>query len=130
MSKSSKKTKVEEKEEEEVLPVQEQVSSDIQIEELPEEVNLRNLVGKVFILTHAEIDQGTSFNVIRLTLKDEKGNEIYARTTSKAIELSVKRLINKGLNSGKAFRVCIQEQKSKYNTPMLVFVPASMCEKK
>nr|MCL7344717.1 hypothetical protein [Candidatus Aramenus sulfurataquae] len=138
MSKSTKKAKVEEKvkeqEEEEVLPVQEQEqeqpSDELQVEELPEEVNLKNLVGKVFVLTHAEIDQGTSFNIIHLTLKDENGNEIYARTTSKAIELNVRRLMDKGLNNGKAFRVCIQEQKSKYNTPMLVFMPASMCEKK
>ncbi len=134
MSKSSKKPKPEEKaeqkKEEEVLPVQEQPSDELQVEELPEEVNLRNLVGKVFVLTHAEIDQGTSFNVIHLTLKDDNGNEIYARTTSKAIELNVRRLMDKGLNNGKAFRVCIQEQKSKYNTPMLVFMPASMCEKK
>ncbi len=134
MSKSSKKAKVEEEkeeeQEEEILPVEEQENSDIQIEELPEEVNLRNLVGKVFVLTHAEIDQGTNFNVIHITLKDEKGNEIYARTTSKAIEINVKRLMSKGLNNGKAFRVCVQEQKSKYNTPMLVFMPANLCEKK
>ncbi len=126
MSKSNKKTK----QEEEDIPVEEETQEELEVEELQEEVNLRNLVGKVYVLTHADIDEGENFNVIHLVMKDEKGEEVYARTTSKGIEMSVRRLLNKGLNEGKAFRVCVQEQKSKYNTPMLVFVPATMCEKK
>lgn len=100
-----------------------------EIEDLEEEISLSELVGKTLILTNAEITEGAEFNVIHLTFLDGD-KTIYARTTSKAIENTIKRLLDKGLGKGKAFRVCVTSQMSRYKKEMYLLAPPSVCEKK
>jgi len=108
----------------------EETENDVEeIQDLKEEITIDQLFGQVLILTHAEITEGTDFNTVHLVFEDAKGNEIYARTASKAIENSVRRLLNNGLNNGKKFRLCVSTTSNKYHTKTYVFVSPSVCEK-
>lgn len=101
----------------------------IQVKDLEEEISLRDLVGRVLVLTHAEITEAPKFHVIHLVFQDGK-KTIYARTTSIAVENTVRRLLDQGLNQGVGFRVCVTTRKSSYNTDMLILTNPSVCEKK
>jgi len=94
-----------------------------------EELTLDQFLGKILILEHAEINEGESFDTIHMTVKTEDGKEYQVRTTSKAINSVIRRLLDKGLNNGKMFRVCVQQKPSKYNKYMFVFVNPSLCKK-
>jgi len=100
-----------------------------EIEDLKEEITIDQLFGQILVLKHAEITEGTDFNTVHLVFEDAKGNEIYARTASKAIENSVRRLLNNGLNNGKKFRLCVSTTSNKFHTKTYVFVSPSVCEK-
>jgi len=94
-----------------------------------EELTLDQFLGKVIILEHAEITEGENFNTIHMTVKTEDGKEYNVRTSSKAIDMVIRRLLDKGLNNGKMFRVCVQQKPSKFKQPMFVFVNPSLCKK-
>ena len=94
-----------------------------------EELTLDQFVGKILILEHAEITEGENFDTIHMVVRDENGKEYNVRTTSKAINMVIRRLLDKGLNNGKMFRVCVQQKPSRYNKYMFVFVNPSLCKK-
>jgi len=94
-----------------------------------EELTLDQFVGKILILEHAEITEGENFNTIHMVVRDENGKEYNVRTSSKAIDMVIRRLLDKGLNNGKMFRVCVQQKPSKFKQPMFVFVNPSLCKK-
>jgi len=94
-----------------------------------EELTLDQFLGKILIIEHAEITEGETFDTIHMTVKTEDGKEYQVRTSSKAINTVIRRLLDKGLNNGKMFRVCVQQKPSKYNKYMFVFVNPSLCKK-
>ena len=94
-----------------------------------EELTLDQFLGKILILEHAEITEGETFDTIHMVVRTEDGKEFNVRTSSKAINMVVRRLLDKGLNNGKMFRVCVQQKPSKFKQPMFVFVNPSLCKK-
>ena len=94
-----------------------------------EELTLDQFIGKVLIVEHAEITEGENFNTIHMVVRTEDGKEYNVRTSSKAIDMVIRRLLDKGLNNGKMFRVCVQQKPSKFKQPMFVFVNPSLCKK-
>lgn len=100
-------------------------SEDPDLIELQEEGNLRDYVGHVVIISNVTIDHASTFDIVRMQITLEDGTILQVRSASKVIERQLQEIAG----TQKKVKACVSEQKSKYNTPMLILKTPDACKK-